>query len=128
VNVEFPDLASDCEGPAQGMVGAGGKLFLFELFGGKGDRRDGCARDIPGGLSSIDPQTGKVLTQLDTERHFASLVPSADGKELYGIDVRDTTWSSVGLVRLNATTGEILAARNLKADVWLSILPPFPGT
>jgi hypothetical protein len=55
------------------------------------------------------------------------LIPSADGNELYGIDVRDTTWSSVGLVRLNATTGEVLAKRNLKTDVWFIDLATVPG-
>lgn len=126
VNVDFPDLASDCERPMQGMVGAGGQLFLVELFGGKGDRRDFCTRDVPGGLFSIDPQTGKVLTHLAPEVHFASLVPSTDGKELYGIDVRDTTWSSVGLIRLNATSGDVLARRNLQADVWFIDLANIP--
>lgn len=126
VNVEFPDLASDCEGSVQGMVGAGGHLLLFELFGAKLDRRNFCTTGVPGGLLSIDPQTGRVLTHLDTEFHFASLVPSADGKELYGIDVRDTTWSSVGLVRLNAISGEVLAKRNLQADVWFIDLATVP--
>jgi hypothetical protein len=55
------------------------------------------------------------------------LIPGADGKELYGIDVRDTTWSSVGLVRLNAITGEVLARRNLKADVWFIDLTTVPS-
>jgi hypothetical protein len=127
VNVDFPDLASDCERQVQGMVGAGGQLFLFELFGVKGDRRDGCARDVPGGLLSIDTQTGGILARLAPEFHFASLIPGADGKELYGIDVRDTTWSSVGLVRLNAITGEVLARRNLKADVWFIDLTTVPS-
>jgi hypothetical protein len=126
VNVDFPDLASDCETQVQAMVGAGGQLFLFELFGAKGDRRGGCARDVPGGLLSIDTQTGMILARFAPEFHFASLIPGANGKELYGIDVRDTTWSSVGLVRLNAITGEVLARRNLNADVWfldLTIAP-----
>jgi hypothetical protein len=127
VNVEFPDLASDCEGPVQGMVGAGGRLFLFELFGAKGDRRERCARDVTGGLLSIDTHTGRVLAHLAPAVHFASLISSADGKELYGIDVKDTTWSSVELVRLNAITGEVLARRNLKADVWFLNLTTVPS-
>jgi hypothetical protein len=59
--------------------------------------------------------------------HFASLISSADGKELYGVDVRDTTWSSVGLVRLNGITGEVLATRNLTSDVWVIDLVTVPS-
>jgi hypothetical protein len=125
VNVEVHDLSSDCVSQDRGMVGAGGQLFLFELFGAKGDRRD-CARDVRGGLLSVDTQTGKILARLAPEVHFASLIPSADGKELYGIDVKDTTWSSVELVRLNAITGEVLAKRNLKPDVWFIDLATVP--
>jgi hypothetical protein len=40
--------------------------------------------------------------------------------------VRDTTWSSVELVRLNAITGEVLAKRNLKPDVWFIDLATVP--
>jgi WD40 repeat protein len=125
VNVEVHDLASDCNSQNRGMIGAGGQLFLFELFGAKGDRRD-CARGVHGGLLSIDTQTGKVLARLAPEVHFGSLIPTVDGKELYGIDVRDATWSTVDLVRLNAITGEVLARRNLKADVWSLNLTSVP--
>jgi hypothetical protein len=127
VNIDFPDLASECKTPVQGMFGAGGRLFLYELFGAKGDRRDGCARDVPGGLFSIDAQTGGILAHLAPEFHFASLISGADGKELYGIDVRDTTWTSVGLVRLNAITGDVLARRNLASDVWFIDLATVPS-
>jgi hypothetical protein len=58
--------------------------------------------------------------------HFASLISSADGNELYGIDVRDTTWTSVGLVRLSAITGEVLARRTLTKDVWFIDLATVP--
>jgi hypothetical protein len=49
-----------------------------------------------------------------------------NGKELYGIDVRDTSWTAVGLVRLNAVTGEVLARRNLNSDVWFIHLATMP--
>jgi hypothetical protein len=127
VTVDFPDLAPQCTTQVQWMVSAGGQLFLFELFGVKGDRRDGCARDVPGGLLSIDMQTGRTLAHLAPKLHFASVISGADGKELYGIDVRDTHWSSVGLVRLNAITGEVLARRNLDSDVWFIDLATVPS-
>ncbi len=55
------------------------------------------------------------------------MISGVDGKELYGIDVRDTSWSSVGLVRLNAITGEVLARRNLTSDVWFIDLATVPS-
>ena len=77
---------------------------------------------------SIRKRAGS-LARLAPEFHFASLIPGADGKELYGIDVRDTTWSSVGLVRLNAITGEVLAKRNLTAGCMVHrSCNAFPGT
>lgn len=66
---------------------------------------------------SIDPQTGGILARLAPEIHFASVISGTDGKELYGLDVKDTTWTAVGLVRLDARTGEVLARRNLSSDV-----------
>ena len=118
VKVDFPDAASECELQRRNMLGTGGRLFLYEPFGTKLDRRDCCAREIPGGLVSVDPQTGGMLARLAPDLHFASLISGADGKELYGIDVRNPGWTSVGLVRLNAITGEVLARRNLTSDVW----------
>jgi hypothetical protein len=127
VKVDFPDAAPECNPQEQAIIGTGGRLFLYELFGAKGDRRDGCAREIPGGLISVDPETGAMLAHLGTDFHFASLIADGDGKELYGIDVRDANWSSVGLVRLNAVTGEVLARRNLLSDVWFIDLAAVPS-
>jgi hypothetical protein len=120
VKVDFPDPTPECKLQQREieMLAAGDRLFLYELFGAKGDRRDSCPRQIPGGLLSVDPQTGMILARLAPDVHFASLISGADGKELYGIDVRDTNWTSVRLARLNVITGQILATRNLTPDVW----------
>jgi hypothetical protein len=127
VKIDFPDLVSECKMQLQEMLGVGGRLFLYEPFGFKLDRRDGCAIEIPGGVLSVDPQTGRILAHLAPDLHFASLISGADDKELYGIDVRDTSWRSVGLVRLNAMTGEVLARRNLTSDVWFIDLATVPS-
>jgi len=127
VKIDFPDFASECKTQVQQILGAGGRLLLYELFGAKGDRRDACASKIPGGLLSVDPQTGRIIAHLALDFHFASLISGVDGKELYGIDVRDATWTSVGLVRLNAITGEVLAKRNLHSDVWFIDLATIPS-
>jgi hypothetical protein len=127
VTIDFPDEAPQCSWQVQELLEADNRLFLFELFGAKGDRRDGCAGAIPGGLLVVDPQTGRILAHLASDFHFASLISSADGKELYGVDVRDPSWKSVGVVRLNAITGKVLAKRNLTSDVWFIDLATVPS-
>jgi hypothetical protein len=127
VKVDFPNVASECNMQEQQMLGAGGRLFLYELFGAKGDRRDACTREIPGGLLSVDPKTGRILAHLAPNLHFASLISSTDGRELYGIDVKDTSWTSVDLVRLSVATGEVLAKQSLPSDVWFIDLATIPS-
>jgi hypothetical protein len=126
VKVSFPDAAPECELHDQGLLGAGGRLFLFERFGSKGDRRTGCNKDISGGLFAVDAQTGKLTARFASELHFAQVISSADGQELYGIDVRDPGWSSVALVRMNAATGQTLAQRDFTPDVWFIALATIP--
>jgi hypothetical protein len=127
VKINFPDVSPECGLQDQEIFGAGGRLFLYELFGSKLDRRNDCGRKIPGGLFSIDPQTGRLLAHLASDFHFASLISGADGKELYGIDVRDPSWTSVGIVRLDAMTGEVLSKRELTSDVWFIDLATLPS-
>jgi hypothetical protein len=128
VSVKFAGEAPECELHDQGFLGAGGRLFLFELFGGKGDRRArSCGQGVPGGVLLIDPQTGSIKAHLASELHFAQLIPGSDSTELYGIDVRDTIWRSVGLVRLDAATGRVLAKRDLVPDVWSIGLATIPA-
>jgi hypothetical protein len=128
VTVNFPDDTTECELHDQRIFGAGGQLLLLELFGGKGDRRArSCGKGVPGGVLLIDPNTGSIKAHLAPDFHFAQLIASADGGELFGIDVRDKSWRSVGLVRLDAATGRVLAQRNLVADVWSIGLATVPA-
>jgi hypothetical protein len=126
VKIDFPDMAPKCALHDQDVLGAGGRLFLFELFGGKGDRRGSCSKNVFGGAFSVDLQNGRLTAHIVSDLHFAQLISSVDGKELYGIDVRDTNWTSVALVRLDAATGEILARRDLVSDVWFIELATIP--
>ena len=127
VEFNFPDAAAECKMWSQEALGTANQLFLYERFGAKIDRRDGCATSIPGGLLSIDPKSGGILARLAPDCHFASLISSADSKELYGIDVKDTSWSSIGLLRLNTRTGEVLAKRDLNPDVWFINIATIPS-
>jgi len=126
VKIDLPDAAPAWELHELGVLAAGSRLLVFERFGGKGDRRV-RSKDIPGGLFLIDPQTGKRTARVAPELHFAQLIASADGKELYGISVERPNWTSVALVRLNAETGQILAKQDLSPDVWFLDLANIPG-
>ena len=127
LKVSFPDAAPHCAIHEEEMFGVGNRIFLYEAFGDKGDRRPGCKSLIAGGVLSIDPETGNILRRLGDDVHFNSLVPSPDGKELYGIDVRHPNdWDSVGLVRLDAETGRPLAKKELTPDVWFIDLASLP--
>jgi hypothetical protein len=126
IRVSFPDAAPNCEIADVQMLGTAGQLFLYEGFGSKLDRRARCKTAVPGGVLAIDPESGKVLHRLAVGAHFASLVSSPDGKELYGIDVVNPYWDSVSLLRLDAASGSILAKRDLAPDVWFIDLASLP--
>ncbi|HEX8797929.1 MAG TPA: hypothetical protein VF772_04915, partial [Terriglobales bacterium] len=126
VKVNLPFVAPECELHDQGILGDLGRLLVFELFGGKGDRRGGCSKDIPGGVFLVNPQSGRQITHIAPELHFAQLISRKDGAELYGIDLASPDWTSIALVRLNATTSQILVRQNLPSDVWFIDLANIP--
>jgi hypothetical protein len=124
VSINFPQTNQECEFQPGDIVVAGDLLFIFEIFRGnasKADLHSSCDRKVNGGVLLVDPETGQVKNHLAPELHFGQLISSADGKELYGIDVRDPSWKAVGLVRLDSASGVILARRDLVSehmDVW----------
>jgi hypothetical protein len=124
--ITFPDRTPECEMHDERVLIAGDRLFIAESFGGKLDRRLACGRGVSGGLLLIDPQTGRVLKHLAPELHFAQLISSADGKKLYGIDVKDANWRAVSMIQLDAVTGRILVERDLVPDVWSMTLTTIP--
>ena len=126
VKIDLPDLAPECELHDQGVRAVGDRLLVFELFGGKGDRRGACRKNIPGGAFLVDPKTGKQIAHITPELHFAQLISTEDGAELYGIDLASAGWTSVAVVRLNATTGQIIATQKLSSDVWFIDLVNIP--
>jgi hypothetical protein len=126
VTMNFPDVDSRCEIHDENVLAAGSRFLVYEVFGNKGDRRLACRTSIPGGVLSVDPESGRILSHLTETVHFNSIVASTDGQELYGIDVRDLSWSEVELVRMDAMSGRILAERDLTPDVWFIDLAALP--
>lgn len=124
VSINFPETTPECEFQPGDIVAAGDLLFFAEIFRGnasKADLHTSCDREVNGGVLLLDPQTGHVKNRFAPQLHFGQLISSVDGKELYGIDLKDPTWKTVGLVLLDSASGRILARRDMVSeymDVW----------
>ncbi len=107
-------------------VSVGARVFLYETFGSKVDRRDRC-RGVPGGAWMLDPAAGSLSQQIAPDLHFATLLSDPEEALLYGLVAPgDANWSSmpVLLVRINAADGRILQTRLLDPTVWHMALAP----
>ncbi len=114
----FADVPGCSSSAETGLAGATNNLFLYEMFGWIGDRRDQC-KGVPGGAWIVDPSTGKLLVHVAPNLYFHELVANRDAGELYGISVSDPNWrSGVELVRIDARDGSILRSRVLESDFW----------
>jgi hypothetical protein len=117
--IAIPIPGRDGKGVWQEMIPAGNRLILYEAFGWwlKLDRRSE-EPEAPGGLFSIDPVTG-AFEHLAPAIHFARLVASSDGGNLYGVDAgtRDASRPPM-LLRIETGSGTVLKKRNLPVDVW----------
>jgi hypothetical protein len=114
----FPD-SSCTAGFAMGIAASGSSLFLYEMFGLKVDRRRQCGEELAGGAWVVDPTTGRLLSQVAPKLHFSELISNPAGSELYGLtsDHADSP-GPVTLVRIGASTGQVLQSRTLDADYW----------
>ncbi len=128
LSVELPELVSDCHEPVfQTPVAGGERLFLFERFGMKLDRRRDCRGPVPGGIYVLNPSNGEVLARLAPSLYFAHLVAKPDGTELYGIALGARDWITPVLLRLDAQNGKVLTERRLETDVWFLTLATLPN-
>ena len=121
--VRFPQAVTSENAATQSLIGANGRLFLYEQFGTKLDR----GKPSPGGVFEIDPASGAVKNYIGTELHFARLLVSAGGDKLYAIDLPSRNWRMPTLVRLDSNTGKIEAKQELEADVWNIELADIPS-
>jgi len=126
LRVPLPDLAAQCEPVMQRLIAGGGHLFLFETFGMKLDRREGCATAAPGGVFEIDSASGAVTGRLAPGAYFARLAASDDGEQLYGIELAGEGWSAPRLVKVNRRTGAVATERALAPDGWNLTLARIP--
>jgi hypothetical protein len=95
------------------------RVFLYEWFGGKMDRRRRCGEQIPGGAWIVDPTTGRLLNQVAPTLHFSKLISNQTRTELYGLTSGHAdSQEPVTLVRIDAHTGRVLQSRALDRDFW----------
>lgn len=100
------------------LVAAGGKLYLYEPFGGKSDRTEMCKTALPGGAWVLDPATGRLTHHIAGEIHFNSLLPDPSGSTLYGVDPGNATWSGpVRLVVVSIPRGQVTNFRTFDPGV-----------
>jgi hypothetical protein len=104
----------DCEHAPYSVIAAGSKVAIFAGFGLKSD---GIC-NLPGGYALADPDTGTVLGRFALAMHFRPMVSSDDGRYVYGLDVGDNAWKKGRIVKLDATTGQLITERTLEPDVW----------
>jgi hypothetical protein len=113
--VSFAGAGAGCNDIFYSMSAAGSRLVIFDVFGGKGDR-EGCPG--AGGFFSLDPVTGASSNRLAAAAHCREIVSNNAGSSLYCLNVEDPGWRQVSLVKLDSSTGAVLAQKELPPDVW----------
>jgi hypothetical protein len=121
--IRFPQAVTSENAATHTLIGASGRLFLYEQFGTKLDH----GKPSPGGVLEIDPATGAVKNYINPELHFGRLLVSPRGDKLYGIDLPGRNWRTPTLVRLDSKTGKIEAKQELDPDVWNVALADIPA-
>ena len=129
LKITFPGSSPGERSIPTNLTAGGEHLFLYEGFGGKGARGPDDGQEIPGGIFSIEPSSGKIVGQFARSDHFARVVADKDGRFLYGIDPGKSDWRGpVRLLKLDATDGAIVAEHALEEDVWFFSLAKLPAS
>jgi hypothetical protein len=121
VAVETFAQIPDCsKGRLDEITSSGGNLFVYEVFGSKIDRRDGCQTQIPGGAWLVNPETGRLLRHDAPNLHFTSLIPDRTEPVLYGLAAEggSSRKAPIELVRIDSRNGHVIASRVLDVDFW----------
>jgi len=114
VSVPAPDFFADCEVPTYDAIALGTKIAIYGEFGHKLDG----ACPLPGGFLIVDPTTGAVTGRFGSTLHFRQMVANSDARYLYGLDVGTPAWQHVRIVKIDTTTGQVVAEKSLETDVW----------
>ena len=108
-----------------GIAASGGAVFIYEEFGFKVDRRNGCKGQVPGGAWRIDPTKSIRGHQIAAGRHFSVLFANPAGSALYGLCTESPNWDlPAELVRMDPSDGRILQSRHLDAGFWRIAMAP----
>jgi hypothetical protein len=105
------------------LVPAGDRIAIYTPAGTKIDRT-ACS---PGGYMLTDPATGAVSARLAPNQRFSHLIPAADSKSLFGLNLADSQLRGPQLVKLDAASGKILAEKALPPDAWTISLGSIPS-
>jgi hypothetical protein len=118
-------LAGCSDQSSKAITAAAGNLFIYEEFGFKVDRRNGCAGRVPGGAWVVDPATGELTRQIAPDLHFSALLSDQVGSELYGLSPGGPNWEfPAELVRIDPSDGGILQSRYLDPGFWRIAIAP----
>ena len=110
---------------SKALAAAAGKLFIYEAFGFKVDRRNQCAGRVPGGAWEVEPATGQLIRQIAPGLHFSALFADQAGSELYGLSAESPNWElPARLVRIDPSDGRILQSRYLDPGFWRVAIAP----
>jgi hypothetical protein len=121
----FGRLSGCSDQSSKAITAAAGNLFIYELFGFKVDRRNGCAGQVPGGAWVVDPATGQLTRQIAPGLHFSALLSDQAGSELYGVSAEGPNWEvPARLVRIDPSGGRILQSRYLDPGFWRVAIAP----
>jgi hypothetical protein len=109
----------------EAVSAAEGNLFLYELFGGKFDRRPGCGQQVPGGAWLLDPTTGRLVKHVAPDLYFCELIADRARPVLYGLSADgENFYQSTKLARIDAHDGSVLQIRILDSDLWRIVTAP----
>jgi len=113
VPLSVPDSFPVCQEVPYDVIASAGKLVIYPQFGGKAD--SGCRG--PGGFVIVAPISGAVMDRFGSYR-FRQMVAGPDGRYLYGLEVGSPAWREVQIVKIDPTTGQVIAQKGLPPDVW----------
>lgn len=110
-----------CAEPDYELVPVGSRVAIYSPV----RPRSAGAECIHGGYLLADPATGAVSARLAPELPFVRLIAGPDGKSLYGVTPADTKGAK--LLKLDAASGQMSAARTVAADIWNLTIGALPA-